>query len=512
VGARDNVSRYERLSSLDRSFLDLEDPGYHQHVGATLVFELGPLRRPEGGVDADRIRSYIGARLHRIPRYRQRLEWTPLENHPVWVDDERFNLFYHVRHTSLPRPGDERQLKRLAARIMSQRLDRARPLWELWVVEGLGEDRFALISKTHHCVIDGIAGVDLLSVLLSPSAEEPPEPAPRWLPERAPRRLELARAELARRLAFPVHAARGALGALRRPSETAESVRVRLEAVSGTLAAGLRPASDTPLNRPIGPHRRFDWTALDLGAVKHAKDALGGTVNDVVLATVAGALGQFLENRGVTRAVQRGLDLRAMVPVSVRSAAERGMVGNQIALWPASLPVAETDPRRRLAAVREITARLKESKHALGAAVLAAVSEWTVPTLLSLAARMAYRARAANLVVTNVPGPQIPLYLLGSRMLESYPMLNLLTNQSLGVALFSYAGRLHWGFMADWDLVPDLHDFVTAVEASFAELYGAAASEATVTTRRARVERAARPRRAPKPAPAPGPGPPVLGG
>ncbi len=461
---------YERLSVLDRTFLDLEDPSHPQHVGATLLFEAGPLRLPDGGVDAERIRAHVAARVHRIPRYRQRLAWIPLVAHPVWVDDPRFNVQYHVRHTSLPRPGDERQLKRLAARIMSQRLDRGKPLWELWIVEGLEEDRFAVISKTHHCVIDGIAGVDLLSVLLSAGADEDPGPPPPWIPERAPHSFELLRDELGHRLALPFVAAQGLLHAVREPARVAEQVRERIDAVWQTLSAGLQPASDTPLNREVGPYRRFDWTRFDLAAVKRIKGRLGGTVNDVVLASVAGGLGRFLEQRGVTRAVQRGMDLRAMVPVSLRAAAERGTTGNQIALWPASLPVAETDPRRRLAAVREITVRLKQSKHALGAAVLAAVSEWTVPTLLSVAARMAYRARAANLVVTNVPGPQIPLYLCGSRMLDAYPMQNLLTNQSLGVALFSYAGGLHWGFMADWEGLPDLHDFVAAVEDSFAEL------------------------------------------
>ncbi len=459
---------------LDRSFLDLEDPAHPQHVGATLVFDAGPLRTAEGGIDAERIRRQVGARLHRIPRYRQRLAWTPVSGHPVWVDDARFNLHYHVRHTCLPHPGDERQLKRLAGRIMSQRLDRGRPLWEIWVVEGLAEDRFALISKTHHCMIDGVAGVDLLSVLLSPGEDEEPEEPPAWIPEKTPGAIELAGTELAHRMGLPLQAARGVLYGLRHPQHTAEIVTDRLDALRETLTSAARPASDTPLNRPIGPHRRFDWTRFDLDDVKRVKDELGGTVNDVVLTSVAGALGSFLEQRGFTRAMQQRLDLRAMVPVSVRSVGERGLTGNRIALWPATLPVAEQDPRRRLAAVREITARLKRSKHALGAATLAAVSEWTVPTILSLAARMAYRGRAANLVVTNVPGPQIPLYLLGAPLRDTFPMQNLLPSQGLGVALFSYAGHLGWGFMSDWDLLPDLHEFVQAVEASFAELRHAA--------------------------------------
>jgi WS/DGAT/MGAT family acyltransferase len=273
---------------------------------------------------------------------------------------------------------------------------------------------------------------------------------------------------------MPFTIARAALDAARRPRGTLARAREQGVALAEALGAALVPASDTPLNRERGPHRRFDWWTLELAPVREIKKRLGGTVNDVVLATVSGALGRFLELRGIPRVRQRNMLLRAMVPVSVRPPSERGTAGNQIALWAARLPLAEVDPLRRLAAVREITGDLKRSKQALGAEVLAAVSEWTVPTLLSLASRMAYRNRAANLVVTNVPGPQVPLYLLGARVLETYPMLNLLTRQALGVALFSYAGRLHWGFMADWDLVPDLHDFVRVIQCSFDELCDAA--------------------------------------
>ena len=468
------MSQPQRLSVLDRTFLDFESDAYPQHVGATLLFEVGPLRNPAGGIDADRVRAHVESRLHRIPRYRQRLAWIPIERHPVWVDDDRFNIHYHVRHAALPKPGSERQLKRLVARIMSQRLDYGKPLWELWVIEGLEGDRGALISKTHHCMIDGIAGVDLLTILLSPDPGEEAEPPPRWLPETAPTPLELAGAELWRRAMMPIAAVRGLAEAAQHPAEAIANVREQVSAVVEALGAGLVPASNTPLNQDLGPHRRFDWLTLELAPVREIKKRLGGTVNDVVLATVAGALGDFLEQRGVTRVRQRTLEIRAMVPVSVRPIEARGTTGNRIALWATPLPIAESDPGKRLAAVSKITEGLKRSKQALGAEVLAAVSEWTVPTLLSIASRAAYRNRASNLVVTNVPGPQIPLYLLGARVLETYPMLNLLTRQSLGVALFSYAGRLHWGFIADWDLVPDLHDFVVAIERAFAELCEAA--------------------------------------
>ncbi len=464
------MARYERLSPLDRTFLDLEDGCHHQHVGATLIFEGGPLLNEHGGVDADRIRQFVAGRLHRIPRYRQKLAWTPVEGHPVWVDDARFNIHYHVRHTALPSPGDERQLKRIAGRIMSQQLDRGKPLWEIWVIEGLEDQRFALVTKTHHCMIDGIAGVDLFTSLLAPSPDADLDVQEHWLANPAPSGFELARDALWRSLGTPLRAADAVRRSLLRPSRTLHQLDERLEALSETLSAGARSSSETPINRPVGPHRRFDWMSFDLATLKEVKDKLGGTVNDVVLCTVTGALSHFLEQRGVTAPHQSGLDVRAMVPVSMRTSRERGTTGNRISLWAVPLPVGERDPRRRLAAIRDVTARLKESKQAMGAEVLAAVSEWTVLNLVSIATRVAYRMRAGNLVVTNVPGPQIPLYLLGARMLESYPMLNLLNQQSLGVALFSYAGRLHWGLMADWDQIPDLHDFVGHIDHSFDEL------------------------------------------
>ena len=463
---------YDRLSVVDNSFLAIEDPNSHQHVGAVMLFDTGPLRHPEGGIDIDRVRAYVDARLHLIPRYRQRLAPVPLGTRLVWVDDDHFNIHYHVRHTSLPRPGDERQLKRLAARIVSQQLDRAKPLWEMWIVEGLADGRFALLAKTHHCMIDGISGADLMAVLLSPTADDAIPHAPTWIPRPAPSQFALLRDEWIRRLREPLDALGGAPCALTAPATLAARALESVRAVIETLGATMRPASPTPFNRAIGPHRRFDWTVMDLAAVKAVKDRLGGTVNDVVLATVAGALRRFFERRRINADL---LDIRANVPVSLRTAAEHGALGNRIALWMTDLPVSEPDPLRRLEAVRATTARLKRSKQAMGAEVLAAVSEWTSSTLLATAVQLATRSRPFNLVVTNVPGPQIPLYLLGAPLRECFPMVNLLVNQGLGVALFSYAGRLCWGCIVDWDLVPDLHDLIGDLEASFAELEDVAA-------------------------------------
>ncbi len=459
---------YERLTALDNSFLVIEAPNTQMHVASTGIFELGPLATPSGGVNFERIIRYIASRLHKIPRYRQRLAYIPIERHPVWVDDARFNLLYHVRHTCLPHPGSERQLKRLVARIKSEELDRGKPLWETWIVEGLEGGRFAMVSKTHHCMIDGVSGVDLLTVLLSPTPETPAEEAPRWIPRPVPTPLALLRDEALQRINGPLGFA---TRLFRDPATTVADLRDGLAAVGETLSSGFRQASQTPFNQPIGPHRRFDWAVTDIAAIREIRSHLGGSLNDVVLATVAGAVRRFLERRSLRVA---DIEFRAFVPVSLRKSDDHGTLGNRVAGWMVDLPIAERDPRKRLARIRETTTRLKESKQAAGSEILAEALEWTGPAIVRLAMRMAAQAGAFNMVVTNVPGPPHPLYLLGARMLEAYPLVPLSVNQGLGSALLSYAGKLHWGFNADWDLVPDLHDFVADVEAAFAGLSEAA--------------------------------------
>lgn len=462
---------YDRLSALDNSFLLFEDGVSHMHVASTAIFEASPLLTPEGGIDIERIRDFVSSRLHRIPRYRQRLTYVPIENQPVWVDDERFNLAYHVRHTSLPKPGDERQLKRLTARIASQQLDRGKPLWEVWFVEGLADGRFAMISKVHHCMVDGISGVDLLEVLLDSTPQPAVEDPPVFIPRGVPSSFELLRDEIIDRLAAPLGLA---YRLLREPLRVVRGVSQSLGALGETVLAGMSMTSETPLNQEIGPYRRFDWSTMDLAAVKDVKNQLGGSLNDVVLTSVAGAVRRFLARRRVNVSA---LTFRVMIPVSVRSRTERGTLGNKVAAWMAELPIGESDPLRRYAMIRETTGRLKNSKQAMGAEVLTQVTEWTPSTLLALGARLAHRGLPFNLVVTNVPGPQVPLYLLGARMQEIYPLVPLFARLGLGVALFSYAGRLHWGFNADWDVVPDLHDFVGAVDDAFAELHAAALAD-----------------------------------
>jgi WS/DGAT/MGAT family acyltransferase len=456
------VGHYERLSALDASFLEIEDVASHMHVAATLLFDAAPLRCAHGGVDMERIRAYIASRLHFIPRYRQRIAYVPLERHPVWIDDDRFNLFYHVRHTALPRPGEERQLKRLCGRIMSQKLDPTKPLWEIWVVEGLEEDRFALIAKAHHAMVDGVSGMDLLTVVLSPTATSDFEPGPPWLPRPAPSPTELIFGEAYRRAGGIGAAASRMACTVRQPWTALREARDALAGIVETLGMSAAAASPTPLNPSIGPHRRFDWARFDLDTVKAVKQRLGGTVNDVVLATVSGAARQFLAARGLP--VDR-LDFRAMVPVSVRAASEHRTLGNRVANFIAPLPVDEPNPIERYRKVVRATAQQKGSRVIHGTELIEEIGNWTSTTVLTQLMRMATQFRPFNVVVTNVPGPPIPLYLLEAPLRETYPMVPLFANQALGFALFSYAGSLFWGLNADWDAVPDLHDFATALHA-----------------------------------------------
>ena len=461
-------THYDRLTALDTSFLDLEGPNVHMHVGSVGIFEPGPLASDDGGLDFERIAERVEFDLRRAPRFRQRLAYVPLVNHPVWVDDERFNLLYHLRHTSLPLPGDARRLKRLVGRIMSQELDTTKPLWELWFVEGLEGGRFAVISKVHHALIDGISGVDLLAAFMGPDEDYEPEIHDyRWIPRPAPSGLSLLGDELARRATLPARVARGLSRALGRPRDSLDTLSHAGGGFAEALSSTLQPASETPLNVPIGPHRRFDWTRFDLDVVREVKNKLGGTINDVVLACVAGAVRSHL---AAHRVPLEGIDFRAMVPVSTRQPEQQGKLGNRVSMLVAHLPVDEPDPRRRLERVIDETSHLKESGQAEGAEALEEIGDWTATGLLTRFARMSAERRSYNMVVTNVPGPQFPVFLSGARMTASYPLVPLFDNMALGVALFSYDGGLYWGFNADWDVVPDLHDFVLAIEREFEAL------------------------------------------
>jgi len=460
-------THYERLSALDAHFLDLEDEGVHMHVAVLLICDAGPLMGDAGLLDAERIRSFLGAQLGGIPRYRQRLARIPVERHPVWVDDPSFNLQYHVRHVGLPQPGDERQLKRLIGLLMSQKLDHTKPLWEMWVIEGLEGDRFAILARCHHCMVDGIAGVGVLRVLLRPEADPSFRPAPRWRARPAPGRAQLVSEAFARRVREPLDLAGAARRALENPSR---ALRAAWEATLGlgeSLTA-LRSASPTFLNpEHVGPHRRMDWLRLDLASLKDVRHRLGGTLNDVVLATVAGALRRYLRDH---RVALRDLDFRVMCPVSVRHSGAGDALGNRVVMLVAALPVDERNPRRRLERVIATTRELKASRVPRGSELIEDIADWTTTAVVTETIRLALRLRAFNMIVTNVPGPPLPLYLLGARVLETFPFVPLYENQALGMALLSYSGDLFWGLTADWDRVADLHDVAVGLSESFEEL------------------------------------------
>ncbi|MEA2428413.1 MAG: diacylglycerol O-acyltransferase / wax synthase [Thermoleophilaceae bacterium] len=435
------------------------------HVGALLVFEGPPPAY-------DELLDQIESRLHLVPRYRQKLAFPPIEaGRPLWVDDPNFNLEYHARITALPEPGDEQQLRDLAGRIFSQRLDRSKPLWESWLVHGLEDDRFALISKTHHALVDGVGGVDLASVLFDVDPVPRQVVAEPWTPNPEPTTAELL-AEAVKGVARqPFALAWRALSAVQRPGHTVGTLRESAEALGEVVWAGLNPAPSTPLNVPIGPHRRLSRVRTDLADFKLVKDTFGGTVNDVVLAAVAGGLRSWLRSRGVRT---EGLELRALVPMSIRTEGEQGDLGNRIAAMRGPLPVYVDDPVERLRLVSEAMTGVKDSKQALGAEVIAGLENFAPPTLLAQASRLNFSTRLFNLIVTNVPGPQVPLYLLGRELHSLVPIAFLPEDHALAVAIMSYNGRVDFGLLGDYDAMPDLDFFADAVRESLDELLEAA--------------------------------------
>lgn len=461
------MAKPDRLTGLDSSFLHLERDAAHMHVAGCSVFE-GPAPAYDDLVEA------IASRLHLVPRYRQRLAFVPFEQgRPVWVDDPHFKPGYHVRHTALPRPGGEDELKRLVGRVFSQALDRSKPLWELWLVEGLDDGRFALLSKTHHALVDGVSGVDIATVLFDASPDPMPVAPPEheWVPAPLPSGVQLLADALLERATVPAEIARGFRAALRGPRQVADRVGEALVGVGAMAWAGLNPAPASPFNVKIGPHRRFTWVNEDLAHFKAIKNALGGTVNDAVLTVVAGALGRYLRLHGHST---DDLVLKAMVPVSVRADIERGALGNKVAAMWAPLPVGVTDPVQRMLLIRREMDQLKDSGQAVGAQVLTQLTGFAPPTIMAQAARLQARQRFFNLVVTNVPGPQFPLYMLGRKLEAIYPMVPLAENQALGIAIMSYNGQLNFGLNADYDGLPDVEVLADELRAAIEELSAAA--------------------------------------
>jgi diacylglycerol O-acyltransferase / wax synthase len=466
------------------------------HVAAVLMFEGEPITHAE-------LTEAILGRIHLVPRYRQRLATVPLfPARPVWVDDPHFNPGYHIRHVALPRPGSETELKRLAGRVFAQALDRTKPLWELYLVEGLapgaGGPRFALINKTHHALVDGVSGIDLTGVMFdispAPRAIAPPETP--WSPKPAPTGAELLAHAVLDSASVPAEAARSLAGAVRAPKRALGALRGGLAGVGALALSGLSPAPSTPLNADTGPHRRYTWVDADLAEFKRIKNALGGTINDAIVTTVALALGNWLRADGQDT---EGLVLRAMIPVSVRAEDERGALGNRVASMWAPLPVGVKDPAECFAAVRDAMAELKRSGQAVGAQALTQLADFAPPTIMSQAARLQARQRLFNLVVTNVPGPQFPLYLRGRRLSAMYPVVPLARRQALGIAIFSYDGSLYFGLLADYDALPGLEHIARHVQAAIAALSSAAGSRPKARAS-GRFTRASSRRSAPSPA------------
>ena len=464
---------YERLSAQDASFVQFENAGAPTHITAIAVFESGGrIAEASGAIDMDLVRAHVASRLHLLPHYRQRLATTPLQGHAIWVDDQAFDIVCHVRHAGLPAPGDDARLKELAGRIASQPLDRSRPLWELWFVEGLSGGRLAAIAKIHHSMVDGVSGVGVLQALLSSDRHQPLEEERPWTPRPPPGTLQFLADGVVGGAEFSASLAREAAAALASPVATLGRALGGVGAAWETLRGGLVPPPETLFNGPIGTQRRAEWCSLDLQELRDLRKRLDGSLNDLVLSLVAGAMRAYLRRRG---ARLRGTELRAIVPVDMRSGPVDLRVGNRVSNWFVNLPVGESRPLRRFERIRAQTRRLKRSDAARAVDGFLRLADWTGSSVLTLlGVNFVSLLRPYNLIVTNVHGPQFPLYLLGAPLREFTPLLPLFDRQGLAIAVMSYLGRVSFGLSADWGLVRDVHELPGLVAESLADLRGAA--------------------------------------
>ena len=450
----------------------VEHDGTQPYVCAIALFDPPPDGSGGSGLEIARLRDYIASRMALLPRYRQRLTFVPVQGLPIWIDHENFDVAYHVHHAALPHPGGRRELQALTARIASQPLDRDRPLWEIWFVEGLEGGGFAAIAKVHHCMVDGVSGVGVLTALLSPTSETEFEPAAPWSPQPAPSILTLLADGVTGIAGAGAAALRAAGSAIASPLEAGAGAARLLASAWETLATGIPPLPDTPLNRPIGRARRVDWRSLDLAALRELRKRLDGTLNDVALSVVTGALARYLRARRVRL---NGLDFRIVVPVDVRAGESDRGVANRVSAWFVTLPLGEKNPVRRFEKIREQT-RQRKAVHAASAidAFLRFADVSGSTPLTAMGVRFVSNLRPYHMIVTNVHGPVVPLYLLGARLRELHPVIPLFANQGLSIAMMSYDGRIHIGLNADWDAVHDLTPLADAFEDSLAELQAAA--------------------------------------
>jgi diacylglycerol O-acyltransferase / wax synthase len=459
---------YERLAVVDASFLHIETAHEPQHVGALLYLEAGPLRDGRGRVRLDELRSSVSGRLHKVPRLRQKVMFVPFgQGRPIWVDDDSFDIDYHVRLTAVPWPGDDLQVQEVFGRIQSRPLDRDRPLWEVWFIDGLENDHLGLVIKCHHALGDGIATVDLLLTLADldrEPAEEPPGPA--YRPRPAPSSNRLLVDSIVERGVRPVELLKAAAGLLRAPQKMARAVADSLVAMKDVLA----PAPPAPWNAPVTKHRRWVSADVALDDVRAVRQRTDATVNDVVLALCTGALRDYLRLCGHD---VEGSKIKAMVPVSRRHDDEHGAVlGNRVSFVMTDLPVAEPDPAARLRQIRERTVELKASGRAHGVeTLLSAAGEF--PVLAAPLARLVSHSVPMNLVITNIPGPRVPLFIRGSEVRRAYPYVEVIDNEGLTIAVVSYANRLFFGLTADRDVMPDLHLIAEGIEDGIGELLDA---------------------------------------
>jgi diacylglycerol O-acyltransferase len=472
----------EWMSPMDASFLHIEGPMNPMHIGGVSIFE-GPAPAFE------RLEQMVAGKLGMVPRYRQKVRFVPLGlGRPVWVDDPHFNLSYHLRHTALPPPGSDDQLRRTAARIFAQHLDRAKPLWEIWMVEGLSKNRWALLSKVHHCMVDGVSATDLMTLMFETGVPAPPSAESDWAPEPEPNGLELLARTLTHRALIPSEQLRSVRAAVRAPLHTLGQARDVARGVLST-ATTVRAPLRSSLTGPVGPHRAWSWAHLRLSDVKTVRASLGGTVNDVVLAVVAGGLRELLESRGEP---VDDRTVRALVPVSVRTPGEKGVYNNRVSAMFADLPVGVTDPVARLAAVRTQMDGLKQSKQAVAGDVLTSMSGFAPAMLLALGSRIAARSGSFGVQtgVTNVPGPQTPLHTLDRRLLESYPYVPVIGHVRNSIAIFSYDGGLYFGVTGDYESSSDIDVLTAGVESAMEKLVrSSAGSPASPARPRARAGR-----------------------
>ena len=457
---------YERLTAADAVFLRIETLHEPQHVGSLSVIEGTQLRDIDGRVRFDELKAHVERRLHRVPRMRQRVMEVPYNQaRPVWVDDGHFDIDHHVRLTALPRPGDDDQLATLMGRLQALPLDRSRPLWELWFVDGLADDHVGLIIKVHHALGDGMANVDLAMALVDLEADPPPDKAPPvWRPRPAPSPNELLLASLQEQAVRPTHLAQAAYDTLRNPQPMIDAATN----VGRTVANFLTKPPPAPWNVPVGQHRRWVNASVPMKGVRTVRKRHGVTINDVVLAACSGALRTFLLDHGDGDIEHR--TIKAMVPVSLRGKEEHGeTLGNLVSLIIVDLPVDEPDPIERLNRIHAVTSELKGSGLVDGAHRILDIADAITP-LAGPLTRYVSRTIPMNLVITNIPGPPIPLYLRGAKFLRVFPYVEVIDNEGLTIAVVSYEDELHFGITADRDVMPDLGDVATAIEHEFAAL------------------------------------------